>query len=166
VGKLDRQAAVDATWRLEGLAVLAWALNRFDLPPHDQQVDPGKLLPALGILNAERSKALLAEPALRPPDELKARSDQLFAIHWRLRNFRLKPEAMNFRDFARTAWFGPLNIEGVRLVGDDLAVGDSAIANADPDAVGAAQSAAEERHKAINWLHGHALWYSEVDTST
>lgn len=166
VGKLELRAALNAMWRLEGLAVLAWALGRLELPPHDQTVDPGTLLPAVGILNANRAKALLAEPALRPADELKVQSDRLFAIHWRLRNFRLKPEAMNFTEFARTAWFGPLNIDSVRLIDEDLAVGDSAIVDADREAVGSAESAAMERHQAINWLQGYAVRYSEVDTPT
>jgi hypothetical protein len=33
------QAAIDAAWRLEGVAVLAWALRRFRLAAYDQQVD-------------------------------------------------------------------------------------------------------------------------------
>src|SRR5262249_12544785 len=37
-GRLERQVQLDATWRLEGLVVLAWALGRFEIPPHDQVV--------------------------------------------------------------------------------------------------------------------------------
>ncbi len=51
VGTLDRQAAVNATWRIEGLGVLAWALSRFELPPYDQMVDPGVLLGSVGFLD-------------------------------------------------------------------------------------------------------------------
>ncbi|HEX8914259.1 MAG TPA: DUF4272 domain-containing protein, partial [Humisphaera sp.] len=165
IAKLDRQAALNATWRLEGLAVLAWALNRIEIPPIDEQVDPGELLPAVGILDADRAAALLAAP-LRPPAELNRYADHMFAIHWRLRDFRLRPKAMNFREFAKTAWFGPLDIEGVRLIDDDLAVGDAPIASADPARVGAAQSGAMERHQAANWLRGDHPVYSCVDTPT
>src|SRR4029077_8937359 len=35
VGNLDQQATVDAVWRLEGLGVLAWALNQFEVPAYD-----------------------------------------------------------------------------------------------------------------------------------
>ena len=166
LGRVEPQDAMNATWRLEGLAVLAWALNRFELPPLDQLVDPGKLLPSVGILNADRAAALIAEPPLRSIDELKTLRNRLFAIHWRLVNLRLKPEPMNFADFARTAWFGPLDITGARLINGDLALGDHAIADAPFDLLGAVQSSAMERHLAINWLCGGSVVYSETDVST
>lgn len=164
--QLTQQEAMNATWRIEGLGVLAWALNRHDLLPIDELVEPGKLLPAVGLLNAERSEALLAEPPLRPLAELEALRRRLLAVHWRLRNFRLKPERMNFREFARTAWFGPLDVADLRLIDDDLAIGDHAIADASRDRVGAAESAAMERHHAVNWLNGESPRYADVETHT
>ena len=163
---LPHQQVVDATWRLEGLAVLAWALGRYDLPPHDQPADPGKLLPAVGILSAEHARALLAEPFLRPAPELKALSARLFAVHWRLRQFSHGPAPLNFREFAATAWFGPLRLDGVRLIEEDLAIGDHPIAAAPSDFVGSVTSAAMERHVAINWLEGYSEVYSETDVAT
>ncbi len=163
---LSRQEALNATWRLEGLGVLAWALNRHELLPIDELIQPPKLLPALGLLDADRAKLLLAEPPLRPLDELQAFADCMFALNWRMVNYRVKPEGMNFREFAKTAWFGPLEIEGVRLVNDDLAIGDQAIHQADPQRVQAASIAAVERHQAANWLVGHAPLYSKVETNT
>ena len=166
VGAAERQDAVNGVWRIEGLGVLAWALGLYDLRPHDKLVDPGELLPAVGILNVEKAQALLASPELRGPAELKAASDRLFALHWRVTNFRLRQEAMNFVELADNAWFGPLNIGGLRLIDNDLAFGDKPIASADPDQVGACTSAARERHLAINWLHGYSEVYSETDVST
>jgi hypothetical protein len=49
LGHLGEQAAIDAAWRLEGVAVLAWALRRFTLAAYDQQVDVEGLLVALGF---------------------------------------------------------------------------------------------------------------------
>src|SRR5262249_34991627 len=40
VGGADPRLVTDAAWRGEGLAVLAWALNRFELPAHDEQAFP------------------------------------------------------------------------------------------------------------------------------
>ncbi len=166
LGKLPPQDALDATWRLEGLGVLAWALGWFSLPPHDELCDPGQLLPAVGLLNAERARALLAEPSLRPAAALAAARERLFAVHWRLRNYRLRPAAMDFRLFAATAWFGPLDLTGTRLANDDLAVGDQPIAKAAKGRVQTASSATVERHRAANWLHGDGAVYSRVDVST
>ena len=165
LNRLEHQDTVNATWRLEGLAVLAWALNWFELPPHDQVASPGELLPAVGILNVDRAKALVAEPALRS-NQIARMRHRLLAIHWRLVNFRLKPEAMDFAEFARTAWFGPLDITDCRLIDNDLAIGDKPIASADPQIVRATASIATERHLAINWLSGYSRIYSKTDVST
>lgn len=73
---------------------------------------------------------------------------------------------MDFVAFARTAWFGPLNIEGIALAESDLSVGGVPIARAAADAIRTASSIAIERHKAFNWLLGYDEIYSEVDTST
>ena len=166
VRKLLPRDSLNAGWRLEGLGVLAWALNRFALPPHDQLCDPGQLLPSVGLLNGERARAILSEPPLRPAGEVDDFRERQFAVHWRVRNFRLKPEAMDFAAFARTAWFGPLDVTGVRLVDNDLAIGDDAIAAAPKDRVQMAMSAAQERHLAVNWLHGDSAVYSATDTPT
>ena len=168
LGVPPQQDVFNATWRLEGLVMLAWALRRFDPPPYDQQVDPGKLLPSVGILNADRARELLSNPSLRPPDELRARQNQLFALHWRLRDFRVKPRPIDFADFARTAWFGPLDVTGLRIApGGDLLVGDQPISNAPREQVGSLESATLERHLALNWLNGGSSEiYSETDVHT
>ena len=168
LGAPERQDVINQTWRVEGLAVLAWALQRLPLPPHDRPVDPGQVLPAVGLLRADRAKALLSEPPLRPRDELAAMQTRLLAIHWRLRDFGLRPRVMNFRKFCdgRTAWLGEVDLAGVQLVGDDLALGDHAIAKAPKELFHATRSAATERHQAINWLVDGGDSYADTDVST
>ncbi|HEX2081082.1 MAG TPA: DUF4272 domain-containing protein [Longimicrobium sp.] len=165
-GRLDPQAAVNAVWRVEGLAVLAWALGRFQLPPHDEPSHPDDVWSAMRLMDADGARALAAEAVLRPRDELQAMRERLFALHWRLRDFRLRARAMDFAEFARTCWFGPLDITGVPLVDGDLAIGGSRIDRADPDVLGRTQSAAQERHLAANWLWEGPALYSEADAST
>jgi Domain of unknown function (DUF4272) len=166
LGSTARQDAVNSTWRLEGLAVLAWALQRFDLPPHDQLVVPGDLLHSLGILDEKAARELLTSPSLRGREELHAQRQRLFAVHWRLTDWRLKAKRMDFDEFSRRAWFGPLDLSGVRLIENDLAVGEMPLFQASPDAVATASSAATERHLAANWLSGGSEVYSETDVST
>ncbi len=91
---------------------------------------------------------------------------RLLAIHWRLRDFSLGPRTMDFREFSRTAWMGPFELEGIPLAGNDLAIGGEPIEQADPEQVHESQSIALERHHAINWLMGQTWVYSQVDTST
>ena len=162
-GQLPPRDAV-AGWRLEGLGVLAWAMNRFALPPHDQLCDPGAVLAAVGFLDAGRAAAVPASP-LRPPAELAVARDQLSAIDWRLRQFAGRPKAIDFRRLAVEAAAGPLDLAGVRLLDGDLALGDAAIAAAPKDRVQLATSAARERHLAACWLGGGGV-YSRTDTTT
>jgi len=165
-GSLDQQAALNATWRLEGLGVLAWALKRFELPPYDQLVDPGPLLHSLGFLNEETARSLLQAPELRTSEELDEMGKQLLGLHWRLRDFTLRPQAMDFAKFAREAWFGPMDITPFQLVDGDLGLAGKAISKAPREIFQRSISSAMERHQAINWLHGYSRVYSETDTST
>jgi hypothetical protein len=164
LGQLDNQARVNGSWASEGLAVLGWALRRYNLPPHDTCVDPQALTTTLGFLQPAAS--LVGTASIRPVEEIQSGADRAFAVHWRLRQFSLSRAHMDFADFARTAWFGPLNIEGVALAESDLSIGGAPIARAAADALRTASSIAVERHKAFNWLLGYDEVYSEVDTST
>ena len=165
-GELEARAQTDASWRTEGLAVLAWALGLCDLPAHDQPAEVFTLWEALGDLDADRARALLASPALRPREEIAALRRRLFALHWRLRDFTLSPRRMDFAGFARTAWFGPLDVTGLPLAEGDLAIRGVSIDQADPGLVRAVASAAQERHQAVNWLYKGPARYSEADVST
>jgi len=165
-GRLDARSQIDATWRLEGLVVLAWALGRFDLPAHDQLVEPNRLWDSLGWLDADAARALLAHPTLRSREEIGTLRNRLFALHWRVRNYGLHPTVMDFAEFARTCWFGPLDISGVPLVEGDLALRGQRIDRAPADVLGLARSAAQERHQAANWLWEGPRRYSEASTAT
>lgn len=165
-GELDQRQQVNSTWRLEGLTVLAWALGRFDIPPHDELVSLNPLWRSCGLLDAEAARVLLANPTLRPVEEMATVRDRLFALHWRLRNFFVKPAAMDFADFARTCWFGPLDITGLPLVQGDLALRGERIDRASEDVFSSAHSASQERHQAANWLWEGPALYSEASVAT
>jgi hypothetical protein len=165
-GTLDSRMQTNSTWRLEGLAVLAWALGRFELPPHDQIASLDPLWQSLGLFDADTAGALLANPALRPRKEIGTLRDRLFALHWRLRNFHLNPGVMDFAEFAWTCPFGPLDIAGLPLVEGDLGLQGARIDRAPRDVFSSAHSAALERHQAVNWLWEGPQQYSLASTAT
>ncbi len=164
-GTLTQRQVVEGSWRTEGLAVLAWALGLAELPPHDESAEAAALMEKVGLL-AEGTPGVLGAPTLRPVEELNRMERRLFVLHWRLRDFGLKPRAMDFGEFARTAWFGPFDISGIALAQKDLALDGLPISKAPPEKVGECQSIAMERHQAINWLLGRHVVYSLVDTPT
>jgi hypothetical protein len=166
VGTLDQRAFFDSMWRVEGLAVLAWALRLHPLPPYDELVVPPELYESIGLFDSDAGKQLLAGPNLRSPEELASMQEHLLAFHWRVRDFSLRPQPMNFVEFSRNCWFGSFDIERFRVIDGDLAIGKSAISDAPKEAIQRAQSTAMERHRAINWLMGYSEVYSKTDTST
>ncbi len=165
IGGMGRQQAIDATWRVEGAAVLAWALGLCELPPHDVTIDPGALFDAVGIGSATPSA--LTSPTLRDDDTLDAMREHLFSIHWRFVDLRIRPAPLDFAAVAARSSFG-LVCDPKTLVEGDLAVDGVPITRADQAAVGSAASIARERHQAANYLIGDhtAVRYADVPTDT
>jgi hypothetical protein len=166
LGRLDPQMQINSTWRLEGLVVLAWALGRLEIPPHDCLVEFNAMWKNLGLLNADAAKELLANPTIRSRDAIGSLRKRLFALHWRLRNFHLNGKPMDFSEFARTCWFGPLDLSGMMLIDGDLALNGKRLDQAPSEAFSSAHSAAQERHQAANWLWEGPERYSEASVAT
>lgn len=165
-GHLEPEQQIESTWRLEGLVVLAWALRRSEVPPHDQLVSPNTLWRSLGLLDAESASELLAGPTLRSREAIGVLRNRLFALHWRLRNYYVNPGVMDLEEFARTCWFGPLDLTGLRLVKGDLGLRGKRIDRAPHDVFSTAHSAALERHQAANWLREGPACYSQASVAT
>ncbi len=165
LGSLHRQQVVDATWRNEGVAVLAWALGLAELPAHDEQADSEPLAAALGFTPLAPDVPT-PSPSLRPADELARAERRLLAIHWRVRELQVSPGPVDFVRFSQEAWFGAFDLFGIAVAERDLAVGGAPIVEADEAVVRITASIAAERHQAIAWVCGDDPRYSAVVTST
>lgn len=165
LGSLHRQQIVDATWRSEGVAVLAWALGLAELPAHDEQADTETLAAAIGFVPLA-PEARAPTPILRPADELERAERRLVGIHWRVRELQVSPGPVDFVRFSQDAWFGDFDLFGIPVMDRDLAVGGAPISRADDDLVRITSSIAAERHQAIAWVCGDDSVYSAVVTST
>lgn len=164
-GSLDQKVAIKYSWRIEGAAVLAWAIGLYELPAYDMPADPDLLTKNLAIAGDGISD-LISSAQLRDYEQLLVFANQMFSLHWRLVNFRLHPQKMDFATFAREAWFGPLDISTLRLVDNDLALGEAEIAGASQEMFDLCSDIGMERHRAANWLTGDHVVYSKVDIST
>jgi hypothetical protein len=165
LGTLTPKQTIDATWRSEGMAVLAWALGKIEMPLYDQMVDPQTVAESLGFMKDQASTSLYS-PRLQSSADLRKFDGLMFSLHWRLRQFSLDHAPMNFIEVARTCWFGPLETAGLRFIENDLAIGEKAIGEASEGAFRECLSVAQERHLAANWLLGYGEVYSEVSTDT
>ena len=169
-GTLPQQAVIDAHWRAEGLAVLAWALGRLDeLPPIDETIELGVLGDRLEWpWSAAADVAVLRSPELRrSPEELDALSARLLTAHWRVRQFmNMSQEPMDYVAWVPGVEWAELSLDGLEVAERDLAIGGEPITRADPDHVHATSSILVERRLAVSWLQGYDALYSEGDTNT
>jgi hypothetical protein len=165
IGQSEAQSAINAAWRSEGMAVLAWALGRADLPRYDERDGGYATADKLGFL-MQRAQTVLARSSLRPLPEFLQGAKTYLTVHWRLRKYLVEPDVIDFKRYVSQATWGSLSLAEVSLVEGDLAIRGERIDRAPEDWRQLARSIARERHKAFNWLLGFAPIYSEVDTTT
>jgi len=165
LGKLDRKNAINATWKSEGLVVLAWALRFGELPSFCVQCDPPRVANEVGLL-APVQETCLDTPRLRDADEIEAWTDYYLTLHWRLRLLESHPGQMDFVDCVNRVMWGPVTLEGFDLVENDISDDGIRIDLISEDRRRALISIAQERHQAFNWLLGFEELYSHVTTDT
>jgi hypothetical protein len=165
LGTLSERQVIDGSWRGEGLGVLAWALGRYELPSYQQAISSPDAADTIGFLTPEAAE-LIESAVLREPEELELLAERLLALHWRLRQFSIRPEYMDFGSFARTAYFGPLDVEGLELVRGDLAIDGRPLMDVGEARWRECLSIALERQQAANWLCGQEALYSDVTCDT
>jgi len=165
LGSLDPRTVINASWEGEGAAVLAWALGKYDLPRYHQTVASPEVGDALGFLG-DPSWSALSAPRLRRADQIDDFREQMFALHWRLREFSLRRARLDFAKLARECSFGPLDIRELDLVKGDLAIDGRSLLDVAEDRWHECLSIAAERHRASNWLAGFETVYSEVTADT
>ena len=161
LGALNEAEVIRAAWRVEGLAVLSWAANRFDLPLHDVQVDPFRAAESVGFLEACGAEPISTVP--RTSAELTAYRELIYAVHSRLRDFERHSQSKNFASWIEPSWIKLLGIEASHLLfDDDLAIDENPLAFANETRVAECLWITRERHKAIVWLVGSQSVYSQV----
>ncbi len=90
LGGLDTQAQINLAWAVEGLAILTWAMKRYDLHPDDTLAEPQSITGTLIFLH-ESAKALVDEPMLREESELQVMKEQCYTKHCHLKEFASNP---------------------------------------------------------------------------
>jgi hypothetical protein len=166
LGGLAANDVIRATWYAEGLAVLAWALNRLELPRHDEKVDPYAVTDSLWFLSEDAAE-VISTARLRSPIELEACRELLYAIHCRLRDFARNRGRKNFTSWVEKTWMATLGLDAAHLiVHDDLAIDDKVISEVENNRLQECEWVTCERHRAIIWLLGGYPIYSQTPVDT
>lgn len=164
-GSLTATEAQDASWRAEGVYVLAWALGIHAPLAHDRLADPNELAGPLGFLG-DGVPAAIDAAGLRAEHEVDGFLARQLAMHWRLREYALRPGPMDFAAVVATGGWARLDIDAAALVDRDLAIEGDPIDRAEAGAIARCTSIASERHRAASWLAGADPVYSRVENIT
>jgi hypothetical protein len=164
-GELDRRATINATWRSEGLAILAWALHYAALLPFHTICDPVEIAHSMGFFG-DRGKTPLMAPRLRSADEIQYWAHTYLTLHWRLRQFSLKPGTMDFVAYASECNWTSMELTDLEIQDNDLAIRGVRIDRVDTATMREVVSITQERRIALDWLLGFEALYSDVTTDT
>jgi len=166
LGELEQKDVIRATWYVEGLAILAWALNQFDLPRHDEKVDPYSVADAVWFLS-EDADELIRTARLRNLTELEACRELLYAVHARLRDFARNRNQKDFARWVEKIWIEALRLDADHLIVDnDLAIDDKPIIDVEENRLQECKWITFERHRAIIWLVEGYSSYSQTPVDT
>ena len=166
LGRLTETQIIGATWAVEGLAILAWGATLYEFPMHDEKVDPYAVTDIVGFLSDDPT-AIIDSANLRIPTELTACRELLYAVHSRLRDFLRYQQPQTFTGWVEAWWLELLGVPFDYLIVDnDLAIDRIPLSQAGNDRVQMCEWAVCERHKAICWLTGESLVYSETTVDT
>lgn len=166
--EMDEYARMAASWRMECIAMIMWALNLItEWPAIDEETSPGLLdrIPIQKI--GPRSK----HPDLRPRNDIQSRRDLIELWHWRVRTRQLiedgpplKPDANmkeaglnTYDDIVRfTAREAHRQGDLQKILGEDFVFLGKPFRSLPKDEYHMAASIIMERHYALNWLCGLA----------
>ncbi|MFL5352725.1 DUF4272 domain-containing protein [Archangium sp.] len=151
------QETLDASWRMEGEAVMAWALGLMPQPPYDRQADPNLLVKIIAV--GEPVTEAVRSARLRPVEELARAQEEAERWYWRA------TAAMPYFANARGGWFARFGksarwrAEMVRrAIGEEATLFGKEYARLSPEQFWTARSIARERLYALNWIWDGADW--------
>lgn len=166
MGGLTGEQQQASIWKVEGAAVLAWALGKYPLPPHDVKVEPFKVAEMLGFLWDEAAQ-YVRYAQLRGRTELKAYRELVHVIHGRLREAEQHPRRDDFGSSIQPPWLRALGMTRTSpVVEGDLAIDGQPLSRVEPSLVRTVEEINHERHRAAIWLVGQqeGYWTLSVDT--
>lgn len=166
LGRLTEPQVVEATWAVEGLAMLGWGVMLSAFPKHDEKVDPYAVTEAVGFLSDD-PKDIIDSAKHRSPAELTACRELLYAIHSRVRDYLRNQQAQTFAGWIDRWWLEALVVAFDYLIVDnDLAIDRKPITQVGLERVLTCEWIIRERHRAIRWLTGECEVYSETRADT
>jgi len=90
LGGLDPQTQINLAWAVESLAVLVWAMERYELHDEDTLAEPQSITQKIHLLH-ESAKEFVDNPLLKEEKVLKEMRDSCYGKHCHLKEFASNP---------------------------------------------------------------------------
>jgi len=161
--RVNLQQHINATWRIEAVAALMWALRMIpDFPPFDRQTDHYMLR----LIPDEDPRQFFERAALLPEEEIERKRSLAELWHWRSRTRQIDeekrplPPKLGFSSYdeivRKVAGEAARKGELAGLIEEDFAAKGKAYRDLSAEEWSEVRSITVERHRALNWLCGYA----------
>lgn len=139
-----QQQRVNATWRAEALFPLLWSLGLIPELPSPQQLCDLQVIQRVLPPLFEPVADFISSAQLRSDSEIQAANEEVYQIHWRVRDARLRGQPT-------------LSGKLARMPHEDC----------DPPVESYDAGVVQERHHALNWLIGYCGQdWDDISTDT
>jgi Domain of unknown function (DUF4272) len=162
-GTLSEFEVVETSWVVEGIAVLAWALGKMELPPFSTKCPAAPVSIALGMFRPG-TKETLSEAALRDAAEIESLALSYLALNWRIGRQIENPEKLDFAGQLSDPNRPHLLVDGLELRDGDLTIDGVELGQVGPDRFGEVFTIVRQRFNAFKWLQGYAACYGAEPT--
>lgn len=175
---MDKSAHISASWRMESIGIMMWALQYIpDWPKIDEEIEPN----LIKTIELKKIKMFSKWPTIRNKEELNKKRDLIELWHWRVRTRQIiergdpfhKDENMekigltSYEDIIRyTARLVKEKGDSPEIIDDDFKFQGKAFRDLNDTEYQKATSIIMERHFALNWLCGKAPFNNWDDTPT
>jgi hypothetical protein len=139
-----QQQRIDATWRAEALFPLLWSLRLIPELPSPQQLCDLQLIQSVLPPLFDQVGEFISHAQLRSESEIHAANEEIYQIHWRVRDARLRGQPTPAGKLARMP-----------------------VPSCEPPVEAYHSGVVQERHHALNWLIGYCGQdWDDISTDT
>jgi hypothetical protein len=160
-GSLTVAERCEASWLIEGMAVLAWALEKAELPSFWQRVDAAHISDKLGMFRPG-VKDGLARAALRDSEEIGTAALSYAALHWRLAKHNENPGKVDFEEHLKHPDTGVALAHDFELLEGDIVIDGAPLERITRQRFLEIWCIVRERIKAFRWLLGFDHGYGTL----
>ena len=161
-GTLKPYQRAEASWLIEGMAALAWALRLAELPPFYSMSKGAAVSKALGIFQADAGDRI-EQATLRKPGEIIMGAHTYGAVMWRLNEYLKDQKPVEFAK-KLTNTDGHLVVDGLEFLDGDLAVEGRPLDKVPEEKLSQVGAIVFQRNRQFRWLLGFERGESTVTT--